>query len=511
MMKGRFFKHIVLVFSGVVVLLAACVKDPVSTEINGFASFRFNKARNPSLVYDIVAEIVEDTLRVHTFAGTDLTALIPDFEHDGQRVTVAGTAQESGITAQNFTGLVDYVVAEEGAESRTYTVKFEDTGLSAIYLSTDGQPIPNREDYVAGNFRIVRGFGNEPMHQGTVEVRGRGNSTWGMPKKPYRLKLTDAAPLLGMPTNRHWALMANYGDKSLMRNDVAFEVSRRLGLAYTPRQRYADFFLNGEYMGNYNLTEHIREGSDRVDIDEDNGGYILEADGYATSEPVYFITPGGMPVTIKFPDEEDITSGQRTFITDYYTAFENSLFSENFVDPVIGYQQYFDLAMFVNYYLANEICGNPDMWWSMRMYKKQEQDPLIYTGPVWDFDLAFNNDSRLQDAVRKLMLTDAHEPRQWINRIAQDPDFRRMVRERWNSVKTDVFTINAYIDQQADLLQRSQVFNFRRWNILQDPAIHLNWYLGPTYQDYVNFLKSYFDVRLAWLDETINGAAFDAP
>ncbi len=503
-------RFLTVAWMSMLLLLQGCVKDDVDAGSSEITSFRFLKAKNPTLVYDVIAEISGDTLYAYTLAGTDITSLVPDFEYDGLEVRVDGTVQESGSSEQNFTGLVDYRVYTASGDTRTYTVKFADTGLPAIYLSTDGQPIPNREDYVVGSFRIVRGFGGAALHEGALEVRGRGNSTWGMPKKPYRVKLEEAAPLLGMPSNRHWALMANYGDRSLMRNDIAFEVSRRLELEYTPRQQYAEFFLNGVYMGNYNLTEHIREGSNRVNIDEDNGGYILEADGYAHQEPEHFFTPEGMPITIKFPDEDDITPDQRVFITDYYTAFEEVLFSDDFADPVNGYQQYLDLETFVNYYLVNEICGNPDLFWSMRMYKKSEQDPLIYTGPVWDFDLGFNNDNRLNDAVRKLMLTDAHAPRQWIDRIATDPHFKQAVRERWNEVKGDrLENINAYVDQQATLLQRSQAFNFQRWDILSDPNIHLNWYVGSTYNDYVGFLKNYLNTRISWLDGVINGEEFD--
>ena len=488
----------------------ACVKDDVDAGTSEITSFKFLKAKNPSLVYDITAEILDDTLYAYTFSGTDVTALVPDFEFDGLEVLVEGIAQESGSSPQDFTDLVNYQVRTASGSTRSYTVKFADTGLPAIYISTGGQEIRNREDYVQGDIRIVRGFGGAALHEGALDIRGRGNSTWTtMPKKPYRMRLEESAPLLGMPSNRHWALMANYGDRSLLRNDIAFEISRRLELEYTPRQQYADVFLNGEYLGNYNLTEHIRQGTDRVNIDEDNGGYILEADGYAYSEPEYFVTPMGMPITIKFPDEDDISPDQRTFISEYYTTFEEALFADDFADAANGYQQYFDLETFVNYYLANELCGNPDLFWSMRMYKKNEQDPLIYTGPVWDFDLGFNNDNRLDDAVRKLMLTDAHNPRQWINRIAQDPNFRQAVRERWNEVRGDVATINGYIDQQAIRLQRSQVFNFQRWDILTNPNIHLNWYVGGTYKDYVDFLKSYFDIRIAWLDEVINGEQFD--
>src|SRR5690606_4215333 len=128
--------------------------------------------------------------------------------------------------------------------------------------------------YVDGELKITKGLQAEVLFTGITEVKGRGNSTWGMPKKPYRIKLDEKAPLLEMPTDKSWTLLANYGDQSLLRNDVAFEVSRRLELEYTPRQRFVELFLNGEYMGNYTLTEHVKESEDRIPIDEDNGGFV---------------------------------------------------------------------------------------------------------------------------------------------------------------------------------------------------------------------------------------------
>lgn len=490
----------------------ACVKDEVEDGEagDGLIAFSFPKALNPDLQYSVGGEIVGDTIYAYTLAGTDISALRPQFQLSGVEVVVNGVAQESGVSSQDFTQLVDYSVRLFNGTFKKYTVKFSDTGLPAIYVSTGGAPITNKEDYVDAEMRIVRGFGKQPLHVGTLGIRGRGNSTWHMPKKPYRLRLDEGAALLGMPSNRHWALMANYADRSLMRNDVAFEVSRRLDVEYTPRQVYVDLFLNGEYLGNYNLTEHIREGADRVNIEEENGGFILEADGYASQEPEHFFTPRGMPITIKFPDEDDISSEQRSYITNHYRAFEEALFSEDFGGVDNNYQQYFDLESFVNYYLANEITGNPDLWWSMRMYKRNASDPKIYVGPVWDFDLAFNNDNRLGDAVHKSMIEDAHDPKMWIRRIAEDPAFRQAVRERWNEVKSaQMASIIDYVEQQAAKLDHSQRFNFQRWPILSDQGIHLSWYIGSTYPDYTNFLKTYLDARMRWLDGYINGPAFD--
>ncbi|GGG96145.1 hypothetical protein GCM10007415_34190 [Parapedobacter pyrenivorans] len=503
---GWHYGYLIIFF----VATLACTKDQApgdQSTSNDLTSFVFKKEKNPDLWNNIEAEINGDTIYAHTLVGTDLTALVPEFEHNGVAVVVDDVKQQSGNSAQDFSQLVAYTVAAADGSTRRYIVKFADTGLPAIYLFTDGQPIESKEIYVDGAIKITKGLEGKVLFEGITEIRGRGNSTWGMPKKPYRIKLADKAPLLGMPADKSWALMANYGDQSLLRNEVAFEVSRRLALEYTPRQQFVELFLNGEYMGNYTLTEHIKEGEDRVAIDEDNGGFIIEEDGYAAQEPSHFYTPRGMPVTIKFPDEDDITPGEFQYISDYVSSFEQALFSPG-DGAEANYQQYFDLASFVNYYLINEICGNPDMLWSMRMYKKSSQDPKIYVGPVWDFDLGFNNDKRLGDSQTKLMLTDAHEPRVWMNRLMDDPEFKKLARNRWNAVKEQVQSIPAYVDEKAEQIKYSQLPNFQRWNVL-GVNVNQSWFTGGTHQDYVNFIRNYLTARIAWLDGVINGERFD--
>ena len=488
----------------------ACTKDQTPenpSKSNDLISFVFKKEKNPDLWNDIEAEINGDTIYAHTLVGTNITALIPEFESNGVAVTVDDEEQQSGNSEQDFSQLVEYIVAAENGSTRRYIVKFSDTGLPAIYLFTDGKPIESKEEYVDGQFKITNGLEGKVLFEGITAVKGRGNATWGMPKKPYRIKLYKKASLLGMPADKSWALMANYGDQSLLRNDVAFEVSRRLELEYTPRQQYVELFLNGEYMGNYTLTEHVKEGEDRVPIDEDNGGFIIEGDGYADQEPSHFYTPRGMPVTIKFPDEDDITPDEFQYIRDYVTSFENSLFISGDGSEA-NYRQYFDLASFVNYYLINEICGNPDLLWSMRMYKKSSQDSKIYVGPVWDFDIGFNNDKRLGDSEKKLMLTEAHEPRVWMNQLMNDPEFKKSVRNRWNAVRDKVQSIPAYVDAKAAQIKYSQIPNFQRWDVL-GVNINQSWYTGETYQDYVDFIRNYLTVRIAWLDGVINGEQFD--
>jgi len=492
------------------VVTLACTKDQTPenpSKSNDLISFVFKKEKNPDLWNDIEAEIKGDTIYAHTLVGTDITALVPEFEYNGVKVTVGDVEQQSGNSEQDFSQLVEYTVVAENGATQGYVVKFSDTGLPAIYLFTDGKPIESKEVYVDGQIKITNGLEGAVLFEGITAIKGRGNSTWGMPKRPYRIKLDEKTSLLGMPADKSWALMANYGDQSLLRNDVAFEVSRRLELEYTPRQQPIELFLNGEYMGNYTLTEHVKEGENRVPIDEDNGGFIIEADGYAAQEPSHFYTPRGMPITIKFPDEDDITPDEFQYIKDYVTSFENSLLIPGDGSEA-NYQQYFDLESFVNYYLINEICGNSDMLWSMRMYKKSSQDSKIYIGPVWDFDLGFNNDKRLGDSEKKLMLTEAHEPRDWMNQLMNDPEFKKLARSRWNTVKEKVQSIPEYVDEKAEQIKYSQIPNFKRWDVL-GTNINQSWYTGETHQDYVDFIRNYLTVRIDWLDGVINGEQFD--
>lgn len=488
-------------------LFLGCAKDQTSPDPSAtdLIRFAFKKETHPDLWYDIEAEIIGDTIYAYTLAGTDVTNLAPEFEYSGTRITVDGVEQESGASPQDFSQLVDYTVESEDGNLQSYFVKFSDTGLPAIHLFTDGKPIESKDKYVDGQIKITRGLHEEMLFEGITEVKGRGNSTWQMPKKPYRIKLAQKAPLLGMPADKSWTLLANYGDQSLLRNDVAFEVSRRLEVEYTPRQHYVDLFLNGDYMGNYTLTEHIKEGEHRVPIEEDNGGFILEEDGYANQELFHFYTPQGMPVTVKFPDDDDITADEFRYISSYFTSFENSLYSPTDEE---NYHEYFDLPSFVKYYLVNEICGNTDMLWSMRMYKKSLDDPKIYVGPVWDFDLGFNNDSRLDDSQTKLMLTHAHEPRMWMDRFMVDPDFKQEVRRQWNTVRNDMQSIPDYVDQRSGEIRHSQHPNFERWDVL-GTNINLSWFTAETHQEYVDFIRDYLTLRIAWLDDVINGEQFD--
>src|SRR5690606_15429476 len=126
--------------------------------------------------------------------------------------------------------------------------------LPELSISTDGgAPVVSKDDYINATFSLSGE--NLVTTEGNLEIRGRGNSTWSWPKKPYKLKLEDSEPLLGMPKSKHWVLLANYADKTLMRNDIAFMFGKSIGMEYTPRAKYAEVTMNDAYQGVYQLVE----------------------------------------------------------------------------------------------------------------------------------------------------------------------------------------------------------------------------------------------------------------
>jgi hypothetical protein len=436
-------------------------------------SFKFTVAANTGLINDLVGEVKGDTVYVTAYAGTKVKYMTPNFTFKGASVTVNDEKQQSGVSGNNFLAPITYTVVANDNTKKNYVVKFIDNNVPALYINTNGTAITSKEVYVAGDIKTVSDFNTESATM-VMEIKGHGNSTWtDLPKKPYKIKLDKKASLLGMPATKSWILLANYADKTLMRNEVAFALSRSIGRASTVTSRYVELFVNNVYLGNYQLTQQIKEGlvgiedQSKTDVTLPNisGGYLLEQDLFPTAEPVYFYTAKKMPFDVKYPDE-DINQQQKDYIKAHFQKAEDALFAANFADPVNGYRKYIDVDSYVDYYIVNEVIGNPDIFRSTSLYKKRNDDK-IYTGPVWDFDKAANNDNRPGDQVNGLMLNAAFEPKIWIKRMMEDQTFRQKIRSRWNEVKPKVNAVPGMLDQLAKQLAYSQVYNFTKWDILK--------------------------------------------
>ena len=236
-------------------------------------------------------------------------------------------------------------------------------------------------------------------------IRGRGNVTWMVDKKPYKFKLDKKAELLGMGKNKHWALLANRFDASFLRNRVASYISEKLGFAYTPKMLPVDLVMNGEYLGSYFLAETVRIGKSRVNIDElteeDNsepnitGGYLLALNPYNNLIKTYpdqniLTVDNNIKIWAEEPEfySEDSdavgTSEQKQYITDYLNKTAEAIFGDDFKDSDgIPYTDYMDIQSTADYWWIQEFSRNHDAYESPSNYLYKERDGKLYWGPLW--------------------------------------------------------------------------------------------------------------------------------
>lgn len=393
------------------------------------------------------------------------------------------------------------------------------TNLPTLYIETQNHaPITSKETYVSATLRYVDADG-ETFYD-ALQIRGRGNSTWGLPKKPYRLKFNKKQKFLGpeRANAKSWPILANATDHSLMRNAIASVIGDFAGQPFTAAAQFADVVLNGEFLGNYQISDQMEIREKRVDITEQEdpatadsditGGYFLEVDGFAEGEPVYFRTSRGVLITIKSPDEEVINNAQQIYIRNHIQKFENALFSANMADPEKGYRQYVDAETLASWYVSTELTGNPDGFWSTYIYKEKGDDK-IYWGPLWDYDIAFNNCRRQGDISRKLILDTGYGADLtglWIRQMWKDPWFLELINQKWKEmVEAGVEEhVIAAIDRYAEELEQSQALNFERWSI--NSRVYDELVLYDSYSDYVTYLKDYIHTRVAFLTQAFENA-----
>src|SRR5699024_1082186 len=201
------------------------------------------------------------------------------FTTKGASVFVGDIKQESGITANNFLNPMTYTVIAADGSTKKYIVKAIRTAvLPHIYITTDGNvPIVSKDDYVDADIRI-KGMEAYADYEGRTGIRGRGNTTWSYPKKPYKLKLEDKVPLFGLGAEKKWILLANYLDGTLLMNSIPYKAADMLGLPYVNHIIPVQLTLNGEDQGFYVFTEHKEVKYDRIAVGA--GGVLLELDAY---------------------------------------------------------------------------------------------------------------------------------------------------------------------------------------------------------------------------------------
>jgi hypothetical protein len=277
---------------------------------------------------------------------------------------------------------------------------------------------------------------------------------------------------------------------------------------------FVELYLNGVYEGNYELIEKVKVDTHRVNLTEltetnisspqVTGGYLMEIDQHE-AEPYVFQTPQGLPIGVLDPDFSPEVPEQTAYISTYVNTAETALFSTAFTDPTQGWRAYFDETSAINFYIVNDVMGNVDAgdFYSSNYLYKDQNNPLIYMGPVWDFDISAGNVSYVpvMNPTVPWMQTQAIWYEQWF----KDPGFKADVVTQWNALKNNgVFTTwLASIRQMANSLQQSQTNNFRRWPIL-GIEVWPNPQAAGSYQGEVDYLLNWVNLRIAYLDSLFN-------
>ncbi|MCL1858084.1 MAG: CotH kinase family protein [Oscillospiraceae bacterium] len=417
-----------------------------------------------------------------------------------------------------------------------------DNGLPVISINIENnRHVTSKNKYLEAEMTITESMLNssedyiDGLFSGEIEIKLRGHSSSGMPKKSYNIKISEKSGILDMAPAKKWAFVANYSDKSLMRNYIAYELYRDMGAFFSPKFRFVDLIVNGEYMGNYIIGEKVKIGKGRLDLPKIkteetvkikrkgtltipptsgkdlNGSYVLEVnstDKYDKGEIIFETKRINWRTehffSIKQPSEKNMSVEAYDYISNYVNETEDAIFAENFKDPKNGYRKYIDASTFIDWYIVNELFKNVDAGFHTSVYMYKPRDGKLCMGPVWDFDIGAGN----------IDYAGCDDPKgwyvrysAWFSRLFEDEAFAKEFKDRWNEVKANYFgRIFTRIDETAMLLEKSQAMNFDRWKIL-------GVYVWPnadgvesrrTYESEVEYLKDWLNARIDWIDKEIN-------
>ncbi|MEE3460050.1 MAG: YifB family Mg chelatase-like AAA ATPase, partial [Candidatus Faecousia sp.] len=451
--------------------------------------------------------------------------------------------------------------ARKKSEALIRGIRFYRETLPTVYVHIDesigsveamnADPDHHTRCYGSIEIRVPEGYvceyageGSESYEGGwyTLEyIRGRGESTWSEAKKPYKIKLESKADLFGMGANKHWALIANFFDRSFVRNRLTYRLGEALGLDYTPRLVPVEVVINGDYQGLYYLSETVRVGDSRVAIDDlesytaaegdISGGYLLSNRRPWDTEGYLFETDRSGTMTVVSPEAlDDPLVGEETlremfeYIVGYFQDAENAVFGLNGLDANgVHYTEYLDLDALARVYLIQEFSMNRDAYRTDSSFLYKPRGGKLYWGPLWDFDLdAWGGDSvetYLADDGQAAQVTEGiYHQYAWFRVLRGDPVFVEAVRAAWGGPDCDdpatlrfqlaeAIQDGGLLDRYEEELTCAAEANADLPGYTFDYLAEADWLEGPTietdFHGEIYRLKRWIGDRMRWFDENI--------
>ena len=418
-------------------------------DVSGYDFLSFCILYDGNEYYPIDAEGTEYTVFVPD--GTPLRSLVAKFRDNAASVEVAGTAQESGVTANNFTSYKDgvvYTLKSDKGKTRKYTVRVLTTRIPALSINTAGVRINSKEIWRDATIK-VRNADGSLVNLGSSQIRGRGNWTWEKyPKKPYNFKLNEKQEVLGMPAHKRWVLLALW--QGMIGNALAFEATRRAPtMPWAPRGEFVEVVLNGKYNGLYYLCEHIRIDENRMPIakltkkdiayPEVSGGYLLEFDELYDEPYKFKSSKFNLPVQLKAPNDS-VPDEQLAYIRKFINDMETEI-KKIGTSSESHYADYLDVANFAEYWMVLETVNNYEAYKprSVKLFKGRDgvDSPpgtvcKLKAGPLWDQEWFLVN----YEFNSKNMY--------YYKYLFQDPLFVQTLKERWPAYKSNILGNERY-------------------------------------------------------------------
>lgn len=506
------------------------------------AGFVLSTADNPQLPFDLACYIADGKVTGVLPSGVDLSAVIPTVFYNGKEVRYNDQPLISGQTVMDLTGEVTLTLVDIDGTERAVTVLVQTlyTGLPSVAMTVEDYRFVNSKTeflpctiYVGGGDSEACPYAAEEPVITTAQVRGRGNTSWGQEKKGYSVNLDSSTALLDMPAARKWALVANYEDKSLLRNYVANYLSEQVGLESVLEIRPVDLWYNGQYWGTYNLCErisihkarvNIAEQADVSELEPEEVAYLFEFDGHVnevdnwqrnqwqrvgsycyydpvTDETFFPLALGNKWLTIKEPGHDQLTGTMANHIYVNIHATSVALKTGNWEDI----QSYLDVGSFIRWYIVEEYMNNADSAMHSSVFMYRDVGGKFTLGATWDFDRSSDNCDywNVQNDPDFLYNNEAG----WFTYLFQCEEARALLKTEWAAFSEKIASIGQTVDRYADMLAVSQQYNFKRWSILSkqvgsNPPKVVR---AHTYDEQVAILRDFLTERQGDMDAFIQG------